>query len=86
MTGIWPPEGPPKPLKTAYFNYLCATLEVPGPLETWKEALCQILTFGNALRLELGPFLCHVGFHFPNIAYFEVYGGIWEYMKVYEGI
>ena len=25
----------------------------------------------------------YVGPHFPNIAYFEVYEGIWGYMKVY---
>ena len=28
-------------------------------------------------------FVFYVGPHFPNIEYFEVYGG---YMKVYEGI
>ena len=28
----------------------------------------------------------HVGPHTPNIEYLKVYGSIWTYMKVYEGI
>ena len=28
----------------------------------------------------------YVGRHFPNIGDFKIYGGIWRYMKVFEGI
>ena len=31
-------------------------------------------------------FVFYVGPHFPNIEYFEVYGGIWKYIKVFGGI
>ena len=30
-------------------------------------------------------FVSHVGPHFPNIGYFEVYEGIWRLFKVYRG-
>ena len=43
----------PEPIKTGYFNYFGVPLGVPETLETGSEALWQILTFGNALGIEL---------------------------------
>ena len=46
---LLPPEDPPGPLTTHKINIFELPLAVPGSLETHYEALCQILTFGNAL-------------------------------------
>ena len=32
---------------------------------------------------DMTIFVSHVGRHFPNIGYFEVYEGIWRLFKVY---
>ena len=42
--------------------------------------------FGEQPARDMTIFGSHVGPHIPNIGYFEVYEGIWGYMKVYVGI
>ena len=63
---------------------------MPEPLETCQEPLCQILTLGDALGLELRSFLgLMLAFIFrilDILKYMKVYEGIWAYLTLYESI
>ena len=54
--------------------------------------MCQILTLGDALGLELWQLLCHVDPHLSDMdllkymGYMNVFKSIWRHLDVYGGI
>ena len=67
-------------LKLIQIHYIWSSLSVSIPLETYWEALCQILTLGNALGLDLSPFLELMS------AFIFLILEILKYMGVYDDI
>ena len=61
------PQYPPRPFNTYYFDDFLHPLGVCELLETYYEALCQLLTFGNALGAELWPFVSSIFYPMTNL-------------------